>query len=263
MPKNKEKTLKAFFNQLFRAHFSLKNSLIFIVFSIFFISAVGLTIFFIWKKGHNYESPKERPLPEKVTLKREVEKLGQTTATVQSDLQTLLNRIKSLEDMSIKQEKVVLMPDKVIADQLILAILGGKFPLETLRVFLQKRPVPWKEELLIKLSHLGEIKCYAELEDLLKVPLTSPSHSLWQRVKNKLKSLISIRKLDGNGNYASSDLKNVQDALRNHNIQKALDSFLILPPEQQAFLAPWKKLAQDRFDLEMLKKKLLEEIAME
>ena len=140
--------------------------------------------------------------------------------------------------------------------EILRAVLEGLIPLETLKIFLHKIPEPWAHSLLTTLTPIKSTITYPQLEDLLVLPPPVPL-STWERMKATLKSLIRIRKLDEKGTYKLESIENIQKALKEHDIQRALKFFAMLTPQEKAQLSSWRVLAQERLTLEDSLKNLL------
>ncbi len=237
-----------------------KNLFIFLAFFIFFTISIVL----IWKR--QLEKKTQHVLQAVIEQQIAPKAPPSTPApapppSFQQDIQSLTNRVAALEAKLTQTQVSLQIPHKLIALELANGILEGFIPLDSLKAFLQKTPDPWAPPLLATLVSMGDIKNYMYLEASLALP-PPPSHlSLWQRIKSKMKSLVHIQRLDEEGNYKLGKLEDIQRALQAHNLQKALESFEKLPPEDQAPLSSWKKMAQDRLFLETTRKTLLLEIA--
>ncbi|MBS0272375.1 MAG: hypothetical protein JSR85_06980 [Proteobacteria bacterium] len=174
-------------------------------------------------------------------------------------LNVLADRLTALES-KVNQQLLVQTPQKLITVELFRSTLEGWIPLDNLKTFLQKNPEPWAQGLLAALTPVKECKTYPQLKALLIIP-PSQSLSTWDKIKRKIKSLIRIRKLDDQGNYQYGHIEDVQNALKENNIQQALDLFEKLLPEEKGSLSSWKEMAQNRLALEMLMKKFLIELS--
>lgn len=265
-----------------RPHF-LKNLFIFLAFFIFFTISIVL----IWKRQVEKQTHQASPSVVAQQMSPTVEvppppvpapapppppppPSSPPTPTpvpvpappsLEGTVQTLSDRLAALEERLNQHHLSLQMSYKLAALELLKGVLEGLIPLDPLKTFLQKIPDPWAAPLLATLAPLGDIKDYAHLEALLVLPESLESPSLWQRIKRKLKSLVSIRRLDEKGEHTLGTLEDVQKALQGHNLQKALECFEKLPAEDQAAFSSWKKIAQDRFFLETMQKTLLLEMA--
>lgn len=250
---DKKRNIKTIWNQWSSFRYFLKSFVV-IVFSIFFTIAV----FFAWKR-HIEEKPQHYKIPQKFSPKIEIQQLTEKVAALQTNVKSLSDRLTVTESTT---QKIPLQTSvQIVTLELLRGVLEGLVPLETLRIFLQKNNAPWTTSFLTHLTPVKEIKSYVELEELLVLPSPPSYSSLWQRVKEKVASLIHIRKIDEKGEYNLGKLADVQKALRAHNIQKALEFFEKLPPEKKMPLAFWEGLARDRFILETSEKTLFLELA--
>ncbi|MBP6951525.1 MAG: hypothetical protein KBC28_04835 [Alphaproteobacteria bacterium] len=187
--------------------------------------------------------------------------------SIPEDINVLLNRVKALESQTIEQKKILKdntiehqqilqIPQRLIVIEILRSVLEGLIPLETLKIFLHKISEPWAHSLLTTLTPIKSTITYPQLEDLLVLPPPVPL-STWERMKATLKSLIRIRKLDEKGTYKLESIENIQKALKEHDIQRALKFFAMLTPQEKAQLSSWKVLAQERLMLEDSLKNLL------
>lgn len=192
-------------------------------------------------------APAPAPLssPEFVFLQKEI--------TSQND------RLSQVEANLKQRQSVPQVSHQLVAIEILREVLEGHLPLSTFTLYLQKLPEPWATSILNRISSITMCKTYAQLQDLLVLP--PQSHSLWRRVKNFMKSFVRIRKLDAKGHYQGGHLDDVQRALREHNIQQALEAFEKLSAKEQNQLASWKQEAQNRLTLETLKQKMLLDLA--
>lgn len=172
-------------------------------------------------------------------------------------------RLSNLENNVNNLQLSLRAVPQLIALELLHEVLEGHLPVETLILYLQKKPEPWATDILNTFSSIKEGKTYAQLQALLILPPSdqclSSSSSPWGYVKNIIKSFVSIRKLNMEGKL--EDIDKIQTALYAHDIKSALELFNKLPPEQQVQLSFWKQLAQDRLILETIKQKLLLELS--
>lgn len=241
----------------------LKNLFVFSAFVIFFAFA----FFLVWKRLAENSSQRvaqsviahvtssQKTMPEKAPEEAQV-------AFPSEALQPLINRLDVLE-ARVGQLFTSTISGKLIAANLMQGVLHNVIPVDAFKAFLQKTPEPWAVVLLPTVIPLEEIKSYPDLDALLVLPLSSKAHSLWTRLKEDLKSLVSIRKIDQKESPAFGTLEDVKEAIRLHNIQKALDCFEKLPEHEKAILSSWQKRAQDRLQLETLYKSILLEMAKE
>jgi len=259
MKNNKKISIKAIWNQWVTSPHFFKTLFIFIAFFLFF----GLTITFIWKRYNERIPEKPLVLPQKFSLKIQLQELTERVSTLQTRFESFSDRLTALE-LAIKQQQHLKISDYLIALELVKGVLEGRIPLESLKKFLQKIPLPWAVAFLTSLAPFQEIKSYTELEALLSLP-TPPlsSSSLWQRLKEKMDSIISIQKVDEKGEYRLGQIEDIRTALQDKNIQKAIDLYSSLSPEERAQLSAWAHLALGRFALESQEKRLLLELARE
>jgi len=255
--KNDKKINRSFFwHQWTQLPHFLKNLFVFIAFFIFFTISIVL----IWKR--QLEKQTQQVLQAVIEQQTAPKAPSPAPPSPQQDVQSLTDRLTTLEARLTQQQPSLQIPPKLIALELIKGVLEGLIPLDPLKTFLQKTPESWAAPLLSSLASLGDIKDYANLEASLVLPPPPLDQlSLWQRIKRKMKSLVRIQRLDEKGNYKLGKLEDIQQALQSHNLQKALECFEKLPAEDQATLSAWKKMVQDRLFLETTRKTLLLEIA--
>lgn len=191
--------------------------------------------------------PRSLPMPISPSFKHEIAKQN--------------SRLTHLENIFNQQQLSLQSCQQLIALEILQEILEGRIPVNTLTLYLQKQAEPWATNILSRLSPIKEAKTYDQLQVLLILPPSSQPLSKWQRVKNIIKSFVSIRHLDKEGQYTVGRLSDIQTALRTHNIQRVLDAFAKLSPEEQAQLSSWKQEAQDRLTLETIKKTMLLELS--
>jgi len=148
------------------------------------------------------------------------------------------------------------LSQQLITIQLFEGILEGWIPLNVLKTYLQKNTNPESQTLLLTLAPLMECPTYEELFRALTSDLFT-SKSLWERIKSKAKSLINIKKIEGGSASGTTNIKDVEAALGEKNLQKALTLFENLPNEDKESLAAWKQKVQERLKIETLFKGLL------
>jgi hypothetical protein len=228
-----------------------KKLFVFIAFFILFTLCLILT----WKNYVDKKANQSTTFPQ-VFSHKAIEK----RASLQNEISSFENRLHALQHNPISQEPATQTLHKVIAFELFKAVLEGWISIETLKTFLQKNPEPWATTLLTPLLSIKEIKSYPQLEALLGLPSFPQPLSMGSRVKRILTSFIHIRKLDENSQDKQGNIEDIQQSLRAHDIQKALELFEKLPLQEQTPLSSWKTGAQDRSLLEMSLKKLLLEL---
>ncbi|MBP7729841.1 MAG: hypothetical protein KA112_04445 [Alphaproteobacteria bacterium] len=266
MKSNKIKNKKRLWRDWAHSPNFLREILIFgTLFVIFLLSVVV-----IWKR----HSMKDYHSSSKAFSQKVAPLLGQletsntpVNESIPEDINVLLNRVKALESQTIEQKKILKdntiehqqilqIPQRLIVIEILRSVLEGLIPLETLKIFLHKISEPWAHSLLTTLTPIKSTITYPQLEDLLVLPPPVPL-STWERMKATLKSLIRIRKLDEKGTYKLESIENIQKALKEHDIQRALKFFAMLTPQEKAQLSSWKVLAQERLMLEDSLKNLL------
>ncbi len=242
---------------------SYKNIVIYFILIILFAAAVFILIH---RKMHKSAEAEEFMIPTStLTCPPPPLPVGEVTppSPVEPSLSPLENMIAAqnarLDSLGNTVKTLGLnaqISHRFIAYEILNEILEGHLPLETLTLYLKKHPEPWTTEILVTLAPLKGVKTYDELQRLLILPPEPQSlaKSLWQRVKNIVRSIVKIRKL--NHGYLAT-LSDVQTALRGHNIHQALEIFYTLPPIRQIPYASWKGDALDRATLETLKQKML------
>jgi hypothetical protein len=244
----------------------VKNLFVFTMFFIIFFLAMVL----IWKRHTEKKVVKHEIILEKtVSEQREKEeqkaekiekKLEEKTATLQNEASIFADRITALEKKFVQQQQNLEIPYKLITLELLKGVLEGLVPLTKLTEFLQKNPDPWAKVLVTPLIPLKECKTYSQLEAMLVLSPSPQNLTFWEHFLKNMISLVQIRKLDEKGGYVLSQLKDVQEALREHNIQKALQVFEKLPPPEKARFTSWKQAAQNRQLLETTTKNLFLEL---
>lgn len=146
---------------------------------------------------------------------------------------------------------------QLIAFEILQEVLKGDLPLTHFTLYLQKQEQPWATEILEKVAYVKEVVTWNQLQELLSEQPASRHHSLWSRIKHKIKSIIKIRKL-GTREKDGAEIKHkIQEALRTHHLQQAIDYFKALSPQEQASLSLWYEKARDRLIVETIKQKLL------
>lgn len=148
----------------------------------------------------------------------------------------------------------------LLALELARGVADTHIPLSLFKEFLSKVQAPWASSLFTTLAPLQTIESYATLEASLSIPQPQPSSSplsLWQRIKNKLKTFISLHRIENDKESALETLEPLQAALYFHDIGKALAAFETLSPEQKQALAAWKTMAENRLLFETAYKTLL------
>ncbi|HUX78149.1 MAG TPA: hypothetical protein VMW10_00145 [Alphaproteobacteria bacterium] len=221
-----------------------------------------LAFFIIWKRYVDRELTHPTSLLQSAPSQQEVELIEEPHLSAQAEIKLFSERLAVLEKKMNQQQQILTTPPKLVALELLRAILEGSIPVETLKTFLQKNPEPWSQELLTTLNPIQQSMTYPQLKALLN---QSPGQSLstWERIKKKIKSIIRIRKLNKKGEYEQGDVEDIIKALKAHDLQKALKSYEKLSPEEKAQLSSWKALAQDRIALELMIKKIILELGNE
>lgn len=237
----------------------LRNKLF--IFVTLFILLI-LAFFIIWKRYTERDLSHPTNLLQSVPSQQEVELIEGPLLSSQAELKLFSERLAALEMKLNQQQQILATPPKLIALELLRAILEGWIPVETLKTFLQKNPEPWSQELLTTLGPIQQSMTYPQLKALLD---QSPTQTLstWERIKKKIKSIIRIRKLNKKGEYERGDVEDIKKALKAYDLQKALKSYEKLSPEEKAQLSSWKALAQDRLALELMIKKIILELGNE
>ncbi|MBY0500852.1 MAG: hypothetical protein K2P93_02480 [Alphaproteobacteria bacterium] len=261
--KNAKKFSLALWRQRLKSPEFLKNFFVFIMFFIILFLAIIL----IWKrhtekKVVKHEIALAAIAPEQSEKKEQKEekeekiekKLEEKTITIQNEVSVFADRITALEQKTVQQQQGIEIPHKLITLELLKGVLEGFVPLAKLIAFLLKNPEPWAKILVTPLVPLKECKTYPQLEAMLILPASPEILTLWERFLKTVISLVQVRKLDEKGGYILSHLKDVQVALREHDIQKALQVFEKLPPSEKARLVSWKQAAQNRQAVETITK---------
>ncbi|OJW51098.1 MAG: hypothetical protein BGO67_12270 [Alphaproteobacteria bacterium 41-28] len=254
MKKNKKTNNVSWFQWTQSSEF-LKGIFIFVSLLILLI----LSVFIIWKRYTERVEGQPIPLLQTSPPQQVVQTIEPPPLSPREELKLFSDRLAALENRMNQQQQIMLTPPKLVAIELLRAVLKGWLPLETLKTYLQKNAHPWAQGLSSTLVPINESKTYPQLEALLTLsPVQLPS--MWERIKRKIKSLVHIRKLDEKGDYQEGQIEDAQKALQAHDIQKALESFEKLPPQEKAQLSAWKDAAQDRLTLEVMMKKLILEL---
>lgn len=252
MKKNKKEKI----NLLQKSPNFLKNTFTyFILISIFTLCAFILMYRYINKFNERsdfvFQSSAPAPAPAPVSTSE--------FSLLQKEISFQNNRLDQLEAKLNQWKPVPQLSRQLISMEILQEVLEGHLPLSTFVLYLQKTSEPWAPPILKNISAIKESKTYAQLQASLV--LLPPSHSLWRRVKNALKSFIRIRKLDAEEHYVEGHLDDISKALREHNIQQALEIFDKLSPKEQARLSLWEKEAKNRLTLETIKLKMLLDLA--
>jgi len=254
MKKNKKTNNVSWFQWAQSSDF-LRGIVIFVSLLILLI----LSVFIIWKRYTERVEGQPIMLLQTAPPQPVVQPIEPPPLSPREELKLLSDRLTALENRMNQQQQILLTPPKLVAIELLRAVLKGWVPLETLKTYLQKNPDPWAQGLSGTLVPINESKTYPQLEALLTLsPVELPS--MWERIKRKIKSLVHIRKLDEKGDYQGGQIEDVQKALHDHDVQKALENFEKLPSEEKAQLSTWKGVAQDRLTLEIMMKKLILEL---
>ena len=221
-----------------------------------------LAFFIIWKRYTERDLSHPINLLQTMPSQQEVELIEGPLLSSQAELKLFSERLAALESKMNQQQQILTTPPKLVAVELLRAILEGWISVESLKTFLQKNPEPWSQGLLTTLGPIKQSMTYPQLKVLLDL---SPNQSLstWERIKKKIKSIIRIRKLNKKGEYEQGDVEDIKKALKAHDLQKALKSYEKLSPEEKAQLSYWKALAQDRIALELMIKKIILELGNE
>lgn len=154
----------------------------------------------------------------------------------------------------------------LLALELARGVADTHIPLSLFKEFLSKVQAPWASSLFTTLAPLQTIESYATLEASLSIPQPQPQPSssplsFWKRIKNKLKTFISLHRIENDKESALETLKPLQEALYFHDIGKALAAFETLSPEQKQALVAWKTMAENRLLFETAYKTLLAKLA--
>lgn len=273
MKKDKKTEIRSFLKQ---PPAFLKNLLIYIIFLSVFALFVFILIYryvsgFHQQQEFVYQSltptlsptptptPAPTPMPAPTPAPMPVPLSPPELVLLQKEISSQNDRLAQIEANLKQWQSVPQASHQLVAIEILREVLEGHLPLSTFTLYLQKIPEPWAPPILSRISSITMCKTYAQLQDLLVLP--PKSHSLWRRVKNFLKSFVRIRKLDAKGHYQGGHLDDVHRALREHNIQQALEAFEKLSPAEQNQLASWKQDAQNRLALEALKQKMLLDLA--
>jgi len=245
MNKNKKNENLSNLIQTLKSQLTVRNVLIIILFLILFVLALGLA----WKRFREVNVTSEPT----ITIQK-------PTFLTQADLQPILDRLTALEAKVTQQQQPIQPPLKLVALALLKGVLEGYIPLDSVKAYLQRNPDPWAQNYFNSLAPLKAGTTYEQLESLLTFPPQPAPPSMWQYLKDKIKSIIYVRKLDKKGNEPGP-LDDVYQAVTSQNVQKALESYEKLAPDQKTQLANWLSLAQDRLALENLVKRLLQELS--
>lgn len=205
--------------------------------------------------------PRSLPMPVPPSFKHEIAKQNSQLNHLENRFNQQQLSLQSCQQLVALEKLSLQSCQQLVALEILQEILEGRLPINTLTLYLQKQAEPWATNILSRLSPIKEAKTYDQLQVLLILPPSSQPLSRWQHVKNIIKSFVSIRQLDKEGQYTVGRLSDIQTALRTHNIQQALDAFAKLSPEERAQLSSWTQEAQDRLTLETIKKTMLLELS--
>ncbi len=233
---------------------------LFVLFVLFVL--LSLSIFIIWKRyTERGIDPPQALLRSSLVQNKEMSLQERKELIAQSEERSLSDRLTVLENSIItQQQKTLETPQQLVFVELLRAVLDGVISLETLKTFLQKNQDPWAHSLLKTLDPIKESKTYPQLEALFTLKKT-PSSSLWKRVKEKVKSFVRIQKLDEKEAPPLGNLKDVQKALRMHDLERVLECYAHLPSQEKEQFASWREMVEVRFTLERALKKLLTDLA--
>jgi len=149
------------------------------------------------------------------------------------------------------KEKGLRTANKLVAFALLNGIMEELFPSKALVIFLQKSPEPWAKNLLTRLTPIiHDTGSYPRLEEFLVVFNSLESD----------KNSIHIRKIKQSGEYENVEIEDIQKALRNHDLQKALNYYENLPPAKKELLKDWNDYAKRLQILDTEMKRLYLEI---
>lgn len=246
MQKNKKSFFKALWARLDPPSLTAKNLFVLVSFIFFF----GLSFFLIWERHFRYV---------KVSVAQDViEKYKASTSSPSSH--PVKQPVHSPQD----NNPLLQVSNQLIALELIKGVLNNTLTIEDLKKFTQvHNTAPWIQPLAQTISSLEDIQSYAALETSLVLPPSSPpkAKSFYQQVLGKIRSLVSVRKVNDKDSNSLESLQNIQHMLQTHNLSGALSLFEKLSPEEKASLSSWEKKARDRLLLEQAQKTLLLQIA--
>lgn len=231
-----------------------RNNLAFWVIGVLFVGAVALLIY-----RHQHKLTEEIPFvwQPKKTITQPVA----TSAPTVSEAQKVL--LDAGGNQALQAEHTVQLVHRLVAFELLADVLEDRLPMDRFTKYLQKIAEPWAVEIRAGLPAVVGGVSYVELQALL-VPNASPKPmSLWKRVKKSVSSLVHIRKMDEKDSAAKGSLESIRVALQNHDVEQALLIFEKLSPKKQNQLSAWKTVAEDRLRLEMIRQKLLLQLAEE
>ncbi len=228
----------------------IKKNIIYIILLIVFLFAS----FVVWKRNQV-----NVPLPQQ-TL--EVKPSAPKPQEFQQDLEALSQRIITLEQRSGPPQY---SSNKLISVELYRGVLEESISIDALKAFLSRTPEPWAQAQLVSLAPIQHCLTYTKLDQLLGAPqqpsIPAEELTLWERVKRKVKSLISVRKIDSSGGYKYGQLEDVHKELLNHDIVKAIAAYEKLPDLEKQKLAVWLQAAGDRRMLENILSQILNDLA--
>lgn len=257
MMKDKKLNLKASWKEWKQSPDFFKNIFIFFIIILLFIFAIFIIIYRMIYKSPTYDSAVIQNVIPTLQKSSSILHMDPTARASYKEIAIQKKRLETLENHLTLLQSNATATHRLIVLEMLNEILVGSVPIKTLILYLQKNPDPWTAELLTTLSPIQESKTYTQLQDLLIPPPPLQSLSKWQRIKNKIKTFVSIRKVDAEGHYIYGTFGDIQKALHAHNIQQALDAFSKLSPEVQTQLSCWKQTAQNRLTLETAKQKII------
>ena len=217
------------------------------------ILAIGLLYFagaaFVqsyWKAEDNASATPQEMTPA----------LAKTIASLQNQI-TLL----SASQLTGEPKEGPHTDPKLVTLTLIHAVLEGRLPLKKLKIFLEINQHPWPESLRTTLQPIKDIHTYAQLEETLILPPPPTPPSFFKHMKQKIETLIHIKKQDQMAETPLGKIDQMKHFLAQGALQKALDVFATLPPDDMKFLAAWQKRAQDRLYLEKFEDSIILSLA--
>lgn len=171
---------------------------------------------------------------------------------------SLEQQLKVAQNLFAQNSPQVL--NQIIARDLCQAVLMDQIPLTTLVQFLQKLNDPWAKAVLASVEGIDQIKTYRDLEKMLGQK-PEKKRSLWNKVKQKWRAIIQVRKIDKNGAYQETTLEDLRRSLQTRDPHEILRLYDNLPIEEQETLKDFKHAISERVKLEGISIEILNTLA--
>lgn len=231
-----------------------RNNLAFWIVGVLLVGAVVLLIY-----RHQHKLVDETPFvwqPKNATT----QPVAESAPTVSKTPKAL---VAVEENQALQAEHTLQLVHRLVALEILADVLEDRLPMDRFTKYLQHITDPWAVEIRADLPAVVGGVSYLELQALLVPNVPAKSLSLWKRVKRTVSSLVHIRKIDEKDSPTQGKLEGIRVALQNHDVEQALLTFEKLSPKKQNQLSAWKTVAEDRLRLEMIRQKILLQLAEE